>query len=156
VAGYRFVTEWQLRAPIADVWQAIMASEEWPAWWKGVVRVDELTPGDEAGVGGKRRYVWRSKLPYTLAFDMETTLVEPLSRLEGKASGELEGTGVWEFSEAGGVTTVRYTWQVKTTRPWMNLLAPLLRPAFAWNHDYVMKAGAEGLARLLNAELIAK
>jgi hypothetical protein len=31
-----------------------------------------------------------------------------------------------------------------------------LRPAFAWNHDYVMKAGAEGLARLLNAELIAK
>jgi hypothetical protein len=120
------------------------------------VRVEELAGGDEAGVGSRRRYVWRSKLPYTLAFDMETTVVEPMSRLEGRASGELEGTGDWEFSEADGVTTARYTWQVRTTQRWMNLLAPLLRPAFAWNHDYVMKSGAEGLARLLSAELIAK
>jgi uncharacterized protein YndB with AHSA1/START domain len=156
VAGYRFVTEWRLRAPLADVWDAIVASEKWPSWWRGVLEVEELQAGDETGVGSRRRYVWRSKLPYALAFDMETTLVEPMSRLEGRASGELAGTGVWEFTEAGGVTTLCYTWSVKTTRPWMNLLAPLLRPAFAWNHDYVMKAGAEGLARLLNAELIAK
>jgi uncharacterized protein YndB with AHSA1/START domain len=156
VAGYRFVTEWRLRAPLADVWDAIVASEKWPSWWRGVLEVEELQAGDETGVGSRRRYVWRSKLPYTLAFDMETTLVEPMSRLEGRAGGELEGTGVWEFTEAGNVTTLCYTWSVKTTRPWMNLLAPLLRPAFAWNHDYVMKAGAEGLARLLNAELIAK
>jgi uncharacterized protein YndB with AHSA1/START domain len=156
VADYRFVTVWQLRAPLGDVWQAIVASEKWPSWWKGVVRVEELDGGDEAGVGSRRRYVWRSKLPYTLAFDMETTVVEPMSRLEGRASGELEGTGDWEFSEADGVTTARYTWQVRTTQRWMNLLAPLLRPAFAWNHDYVMKSGAEGLARLLSAELIAK
>ncbi len=156
MADYRFVTVWKLRAPIGDVWQAIVASEKWPSWWKGVVRVEELTKGDEAGVGSKRRYVWRSKLPYTLAFDMETTFVEPMSRLEGRASGELEGTGAWELSESDGFTTARYTWRVKTTQPWMNLLAPLLRPAFAWNHDYVMKAGAAGLARLLNAELIAK
>jgi uncharacterized protein YndB with AHSA1/START domain len=156
VAGYRFVTAWQLRAPLEDVWRAIVASESWPSWWKGVVRVEELAAGDAAGVGGKRRYVWRSKLPYTLAFDMETTVVEPMSRLEGRASGELEGTGAWEFTTADGVTTARYTWQVQTTRRWMNLLAPLLRPAFAWNHDYVMKAGAVGLARLLNAELVSK
>jgi uncharacterized protein YndB with AHSA1/START domain len=156
VADYRFVTVWKLRAPVAEVWGAIVASEKWPSWWKGVVQVDELAAGDGTGIGDRRRYVWRSMLPYTLAFDMETTAVEPMGRLEGRASGELEGTGAWEFSEADGLTIVRYTWQVRTTRPWMNLLAPLLRPAFAWNHDYVMKAGAEGLARLLNAELIAK
>jgi uncharacterized protein YndB with AHSA1/START domain len=156
VAGYRFVTEWQIRASIEDVWEAILASEKWPSWWKGVVSVTELVSGDEVGIGGKRRYVWRSKLPYTLAFDMETTIVEPMSRLEGRASGELEGSGAWEFSEADGLTTACYTWHVRTTRPWMNLLAPLLRPAFAWNHDYVMKAGAVGLALLLNAELVSK
>jgi len=154
MAQYRFVTVWRLRASLTEVWRAIVESERWPSWWKGVVRVEGLSRGDEAGLGDRRRYVWRSKLPYTLAFDMETTLVEPMKRLEGRASGELEGTGRWEFEEAQGVTTVRYTWDIKTTRPWMNLLAPLLRPAFAWNHDYVMKAGAEGLARLLNAELV--
>ena len=156
MADYQFVTLWRLRAPVDAVWQAIVESEKWPSWWKGVVLVEELAPGDASGVGGKRRYVWRSKLPYTLAFDMEVMRVEPTSLLEGRASGELEGSGVWELSEAEGVTTVHYTWRVKTTRAWMNLLAPLLRPVFVWNHDYVMKAGAEGLARLLDAELVAK
>ena len=54
------------------------------------------------------------------------------------------------------MTTVRYAWAVRTTRPWMNLLAPIMRPAFAWNHDYVMANGATGLAKLLGAELISK
>ena len=36
----------------------------------------------------------------------------------------------------------------------MNLLAPLGRPIFAWNHDWVMKHGGEGLARLLGARLV--
>ena len=36
----------------------------------------------------------------------------------------------------------------------MNLLAPIARPIFAWNHDHVMRNGAEGLARLLGARLV--
>jgi hypothetical protein len=36
----------------------------------------------------------------------------------------------------------------------MNLLAPVARPIFAWNHDYVMRNGGEGLARLLGAPLL--
>jgi hypothetical protein len=36
----------------------------------------------------------------------------------------------------------------------MNLLAPIARPIFAWNHDYVMRNGAQGLARLLDARLL--
>ena len=37
----------------------------------------------------------------------------------------------------------------------MNRLAPIARPAFAWNHDWVMRQGAHGLAARLNAKLIA-
>lgn len=33
----------------------------------------------------------------------------------------------------------------------MNLLAPLARPLFAWNHDVVMAWGLAGLLRLLAA-----
>jgi hypothetical protein len=36
----------------------------------------------------------------------------------------------------------------------MNWLGPLARPAFAWNHDVVMHAGGEGLARRLGARLL--
>jgi hypothetical protein len=151
VANYRFVTIWQLRAPIDDVWNAIYEAEKWPSWWKGVQSVT-LVPGRDESV---RRFVWKSFLPYELVFEMESTRVEVPRRLEGRASGELEGTGVWSLSENAGITTVQYVWDVKTTRWWMNILAPLARPAFAWNHDYVMKRGAEGLAKLLNADLIS-
>lgn len=154
MADYRFVTVWRLPAPIGAVWQAIIESERWPQWWKGVVSVTALDDAAEPGVGSSYRYVWRSKLPYTLWFDMEVTRVEEPHLLEGRATGELEGTGLWELSEEDGATMVRYTWSVRTTRPWMNLLAPIARPLFAWNHDYVMARGGEGLARLLGVRLL--
>jgi hypothetical protein len=75
--------------------------------------------------------------------------------MEGDASGELEGTGVWRLFEQGGMTAVVYDWNVRTTRRWMNVLAPLARPVFDYNHDVVMGWGGEGLARRLGVELVA-
>jgi hypothetical protein len=86
---------------------------------------------------------------------MRTTVVDRPRYMEGLADGELAGTGRWRLFEDGDVTAVVYDWDVHTTRPWMNLLAPIARPLFAWNHDYVMHAGGEGLARHLGAHLIA-
>jgi hypothetical protein len=37
----------------------------------------------------------------------------------------------------------------------MNLLAPLARPIFESNHDYVMRNGGRGLADLLGTRLLA-
>ena len=156
MAAYHFVTTWKLRAPLDAVWQAIIETEKWPEWWKGVLSVETLRPAREDGLGGVQHFVWRSRLPYNLAFDMETTRIEPNRIIEGRATGELVGTGVWEMRENEGVTTVRYTWDVNTSRPWMNFLRPIARPIFAWNHDHVMHAGGIGLARLLKAELIAQ
>jgi hypothetical protein len=39
---------------------------------------------------------------------------------------------------------VLYEWNVATTKPWMNLIAPIARPVFQWNHDWVMSRGGEG------------
>jgi uncharacterized protein YndB with AHSA1/START domain len=150
---YEFVTIWRVRAPLESVWEEIYHSELWPAWWKGVESVEEVREGDEKGVGSIRRYTWRSKLPYRLSFDMETVRVEPPVLLEGVASGELEGRGLWQFSQENGATVARYDWKVQTTKHWMNLLAPLARPVFKWNHNVVMSWGAEGLASRLGASV---
>jgi hypothetical protein len=53
------------------------------------------------------------------------------------------------------VTAVLYEWNVATTRVWMNLVAPIARPVFEWNHDWVMSRGAEGIASLLGCRLLA-
>ena len=155
MAQYEFETTWKLRAPLASVWSAIIENERWPQWWRGVEHVEVLREGDAQGIGSVRRLTWRSKLPYTLTFDTEVVSVEPMSLIEGQASGELEGIGIWRLEAQDGVTTVHYTWRVRTTRWWMNLLAPIARPAFRWNHNYVMHNGAVGMAKLLGEELIA-
>jgi uncharacterized protein YndB with AHSA1/START domain len=155
VAEYRFLTTWLLEADRERVWDAVYDSERWPQWWKGVLEAEKLEKGDEDGVGQYSRYVWKSKLPYRLEFFVRTTRVEKPHLLEGDASGELAGVGRWRLFERGGVTAVLYEWNVRTTRPWMNLLAPLARPIFAVNHDYVMRHGGEGLGGLLGAPLHA-
>jgi uncharacterized protein YndB with AHSA1/START domain len=155
VSVYRFLTTWVLEAPRDRVFQAIWDSERWPSWWHGVESVETLEDGDDEGVGSVGRYVWKSRLPYRLEFDMQITKVDRPYLMEGTSTGELAGTGRWRLFEEAGVTAVVYEWDVSTTARWMNLLAPLARPVFAWNHDAVMRWGGEGLARLLGARLLA-
>lgn len=152
---YRFLTTWLLEAERERVWEAVFDSEAWPRWWRGVERVEVITPGEESGVGQVGRYTWRSRLPYDLTFDVRTTRSERPHLLEGEASGELAGVGRWRLFEEAGVTAVAYEWNVRTTKRWMNLFAPIGRPLFAWNHDWVMRNGGEGMASLLGCRLLA-
>lgn len=155
MSQFSLITHWHLDAPIDRVWEAIVAVEDWPRWWRYVHAVEELTPGDADGVGALRRYTWSSKLPYRLTFDMRVTRVERPSSLEGAAEGDLRGTGRWHLAPEGETTHVRYDWTVDTTKPWMNLLGPLLQPAFRWNHNQVMAEGGRGLARYLSVSLLS-
>jgi hypothetical protein len=151
--AYEFVTIWRVQAPLETVWNEIYHTEAWPTWWKGVESVEEIRKGDESGVGSVHRYTWKSKLPYRLSFEMETVRVEPPVLMEGIASGELAGRGLWQLSSAGSETIARYDWKVETTKRWMNLLAPVARPVFKWNHNVVMSWGAEGLAKRLGVSV---
>jgi uncharacterized protein YndB with AHSA1/START domain len=156
MAEYAFLTTWLLDSPRRPVWEALHDQASWPSWWRGVEEAEELTrpPGGE-DVGTVSRMVWKSLLPYRVEFEVTTTRVERPHLLEGHAVGELEGVGRWRLYEQDGVTAVLYEWNVSTTKPWMNLFAPLLRPAFEWNHDWVMARGGEGIARLLGCRLLA-
>lgn len=150
MSNYEFVTVWDIDAPLARVWDVIEDANVWPEWWKGVVSITELEKGDDDGVGSIRRTVWRSALPYKLEFDSEVLRVERLKLIEARAFGELDGHGLWQFEAVSDdQTRVQYDWRVKTTKAWMNLLAPVARPFFRWNHDTIMRWGEEGLRKRL-------
>lgn len=155
MAEYAFVTAWRLAAPREDVFEALHASERWPEWWRGLERVVKLEDGDADGRGSLGRYTWRSLLGYRVEFDMRITVVERPRRMEGEAAGELAGAGSWRLYEEDGETAVVFEWRVRTTARWMNALAPVARPVFRWNHDWIMREGGRGLARRLGAELLS-
>jgi len=154
VAHYSFLTTWLLDSPREPVWEAIYTQERWPEWWRGVEAADEVHPGDDGRVGAVSRMVWRSLLPYRVRFEVTTTRVERPWLLEGDAVGELTGVGRWRLYEEDCFTAVLYEWNVATTKRWMNLLAPVTRPVFEWNHDWVMARGGEGIASLLGCRLL--
>jgi hypothetical protein len=155
VAWYRFLTTWLLDASRDDVWEAIYAVERWPEWWRGVERVEKLAHGDENGIGAVYAHRWRSVVPYPVDFRVTVDRIDRPKLIVARAEGELAGTGVWRLYDGDG-TSVTYDWHVRTTRPWMNLVAPVARPIFAWNHNVVMRHGGEGLAGLLGARLLAQ
>lgn len=153
--SYAFTSIWQIDAPIQPVWDAIYHSERWPSWWPYVGAVDEILAGDSSGVGAVRRYTWTTQLPYRLIFESRVTRVEAPRILEASADGQLMGSGRWYLTPTECGTLVRYDWNVHTRLAWMNVLAPIARPFFAWNHDAVMRAGGRGLGRLLETRVQA-
>lgn len=154
MASYSFLTTWILDAPREDVWQAIYEIERWPDWWRGVRRVEKLEHGDEDGIGALYRHEWRSVIPYPVRFETRITRIERPNLIEARADGELAGTGRWRFLD-GRDTALTYEWDVRTTKPWMNLVAPIARPVFRWNHNAVMRQGGVGLADLVGTRLRA-
>jgi hypothetical protein len=127
MTDYHFVSTWRLQAPIERVWEEIVHTERWPSWWKYVHRVDQLDPGDADGLGRRQHLVFTTRLPYRLGFDIQVRHLQPPTTLEAVATGELDGVGRWTLTPDDGGTLVRYDWDVRTTRWWMNLAAPVAR-----------------------------
>ena len=154
MARYHFITEFALSADRERAWESLSDPTDWPSWWRWLKRVDVHDRGDQDHLGARYTYAFGTALPYTLSFEVTVTRVERLSSLVGEASGELEGAGYWTFSDAdNGGTAVSYVWLVQTTKRWMNVLAPVGRPAFSWNHDILMRDFARGAARQTDSEL---
>ena len=145
MSRYQLESHWHLDAPIEAVWDALHDVDHWPRWWPSVIHVAKISEGDANGIGAIRRFTWGGALPYQLTFQMRTTVVQKPHVLQGVAEGELTGVGRWTLACSGTGTTVRYEWEVSTTRAWMNVMAPFLGPMFRWNHGKVMAAGAQGL-----------
>ncbi len=114
----------------------------------------EVVPLDRRGkatIGSRARARARGALPYELHFIIEAAELEPGRLVVVKTRGDFDGLWRAELSPSGTGTHVQLTWQVTVERPILKFLAPLLRPAFAWNHRWTTPRGEAGLRRYLRA-----
>ncbi|AFZ27193.1 Polyketide cyclase / dehydrase and lipid transport [Cylindrospermum stagnale PCC 7417] len=155
MTDYCFVTTWVIDAPIERVWEEIIHSERWTNWWKYVESVVDTEPSEDSGTEKIQRITWTTPLFYKLVFDTQLTRIEPPNLLALVAKGDVDGVGLWELESVEQGTLVRYTWKVKTTKVWMNILAVFIKPLMEWNHNTIMQQGGEALAQLLDTRLIA-
>lgn len=141
---YRFRSRWELDAPRTRVFEALKDIERYVEWWpeiKLVSRIDE----------GRYEVVARATLPYELRFvSSRSVLDEDQGILEAGLRGDLNGFSRWTLEEGDGLTVAVFDEEVHTAKPLLNLLAPVARPAFRYNHTLMMRHGLEGLQRLLS------
>lgn len=142
---YHFVTDWRFRATLEKVWTVVLDIERYPGWWTNFRRV-KITRGDGKSIGSVIECEVRGSLPYSLKYALEVLEATQHRHLLLRSTGDLVGSGRWEFSEIdpGSVKAVYY-WDVATTNPILNLVAPLAKGALARNHERVMANGYEAL-----------
>lgn len=150
---YRFLTLLAVTASAEAVYRAI-ADPHWVDAWGDATRMERRSEGDAHGLGACFDATVRAPLGYKLTARIETVAAEPWSLLRMRASGSVEGTGLWELTEHDDRTEVRFEWAVSTTERWMDLLAPVARPIFERSHGIVMRNAAETAARHLGADLV--
>lgn len=140
---YHFQTIWYINAPRQIASEALFHEEDWTKWWHGLEHADILN--HMLGEGSEVATTWRSKAGYRLRFILTITTFRPGQYIAFTAKGDLVGSGDFILEPYNNQTKITINWRVRTTRIWMNVLAPLLRPFFVRNHHMLMDAGEKGL-----------
>ena len=149
--SFRFDESWDIpEGTPQEVWDVLADAQLLPLWWGEVYKeIEKLTPVDRPTVGAKVRARVRGFLPYELNFILEAVELEPGKVVAVKTGGDFDGLWRAVLTPSGKGTHVDLTWQVLVERPILKFFAPLLRPAFAWNHRWTTPRGEAGLRRYL-------
>ena len=149
---YDWTTEWNVDAPLADVYAVMSHAEDDPTVWPSM-QVARITP-DALAVDGRAIHyrvrqaasVARFAPPFRIVVRM--TEIEPLRRWRQVVTGDL--AGVLEthfFSLPDGGARIVFHWYVRVTNPLFNLAGYVAEPVFRASHDHVMREGEAGLRR---------
>jgi hypothetical protein len=138
-SDYHFITTWKIRGPIEKAYQVLSDGKNYASWWQpAYLSTKEIAPR-------KIEALVRAKLPYNLRFVTELERENPPHEFKIRASGELEGTGLWRLKQSGDITEIKFFWDVRANKPFVRWFSCLLKPLFEWNHDWVMKTGEAAL-----------
>jgi uncharacterized protein YndB with AHSA1/START domain len=136
---FDFSDEWDVDAPIEQVFDTLADGTTYPAWWRGV-----YIAATHDGTYTHQHF--KGRLPYHLRTRTRTVHAQRPHRLEGETDGDLRGTGVWTLAgNDDGSTHVRFDWRVHADRPLLRLLTPVARPVLRWNHAWAIARAIEGL-----------
>jgi hypothetical protein len=140
---YLFTSKWEVPAPARDVYAALERVIDYPLWWPEFREVTRVA-------GGRYRMVVRSFLPYRITYVLSQVIADRgTGRLEATVAGDIAGRIGWKIDPAPHGSLVRFREDVETHLSLLNLLAPVARPAFEFNHQLMMRDGLVGLKALL-------
>ena len=148
-ARYRFVSNWRIpEATCNEVADVLEDLDTLPRWWPSVyLDITPIRSGEEHGLHRIVDLYTKGWLPYTLRWRLEIVEVDYPRSSRVAATGDLTGSGRWQFTQDGPDVAIRYDWEVEAGKPLLRYGSPVLRPLFAANHRWAMARGEESLRR---------
>lgn len=143
---YRFASVFTVTVPAARLWDALVVPETWLKAYPDVEDWKVTDHGDQDHLGQRFRVIHRASAFHKLRYDVEVVTSRAPDRLGWRIVGDIVGAATWELEELDDVTDVRMTWEVGTTKWWMNLLAPLFRRLFVAQYKRSMGDAVAALA----------
>jgi len=144
--AYHFVTRWRVESTAEEISAILANAPDLTRWWPSVyLDVQELTAGDENGVGKEVSLTTKGWLPYILRWQFRVTRNNTPHGFELAAFGDLNGRGVWTFQQDGEFVDITYLWEVTADKPLLRRLSWLFKPIFEANHRWAMQKGYESL-----------
>lgn len=158
VKVYDWTTEWNIDAPLAEVYRIMTNPDEQARWWPSM-RVAHFERAKDDPMHGTVVYsvkqassVARLVPPFKII--SVTNDVEPERRTRSVVSGDLVGVLETLFeSRTDGGTRIRYHWYVRVHNPLLNFMGFFFARMFRASHDHVMTEGEAGLQRYCAAIL---
>lgn len=141
---YHFLERWHADAAPSAVWDLVADPLSYVRWWPEFLKVTPLNA--VRGVGARVAVHVKAALPYHMRFELETVRYDRPHAAEVAVRGDLVGRMRWVLAPYGSGTYVVFEEEVRTGKVLLNLLTPIGKPFFAWNHRLMMKHGEAGLA----------
>jgi hypothetical protein len=140
---YAFQSRWLVPASTDDCFDVLHDVETYSRWWPEIRDVHSLD-------NDRACFRVRSFLPYYLDFESARSRDDRAAGvLEAKLTGDLEGFSRWTISKTASGSMCVFDEEVVTTKRTLNLLAPIARPFFKLNHEFMMRHGEAGLRTFL-------
>jgi hypothetical protein len=146
---YDFLSTWRFEdCSLTEVADILEDTASLPQWWPELFKsVTIVQPGSRHRLGQIAECTCKARLPYTLRFQYTVTAEHYPNGSTIDSSGDLVGRGIWRLNARERGVDVEYSWRVRLEKLSLRLLSPVLRPLLAWNHEWSMARGEEGLRR---------
>lgn len=149
---YHFVTRWSVRGTVDAVYRILWDAKDYPRWWGDCyLSVTQEKERGAFGLSGVYKIINRGKLPYTLTW-YSTVMSKDVHGFTIQATGELAGTGRWEFTQKGEMVDIVFYWDVLLGKKWLRTFSFLLKSILVSNHHWVMDRGETHLQEELERE----
>ncbi|MGI9106277.1 MAG: SRPBCC family protein [Pyrinomonadaceae bacterium] len=146
ISDYHFISRWRVEGTCEEVWDVLKDVESLRRWWPATyLDVRVLEEGDAEGIGKLVGLHTKGYLPYSLRWQFRVKESRPPHGFTLEAIGDLQGRGIWTFTQNGLFVDITYDWKVRARKPVVRALSLLLRPLLASNHQYAMRRGEESL-----------